>query len=56
MSNTVIRVEHLSNQYGLGAIGSHRLRYDLSRWWDTQPDIDFLEPQPMVYNPSPIDT
>ena len=58
MSNTVIRVENLSKQYRLGVISGGRLRDDLSRGRakrHAKPDIDFLKPQPMVYNPSPID-
>ena len=38
---TVIKVENLSKQYRLGAIGSGTLHDDLNRWWATlrgQPD------------------
>jgi lipopolysaccharide transport system ATP-binding protein len=33
MSDVVIRVENLSKEYRLGAIGRHTLREDVSRWW-----------------------
>lgn len=33
MSDTVIKVEHLSKQYRLGEIGTGSLSHDLNRWW-----------------------
>ena len=33
MSNTVIKVEHLSKQYRLGVIGTGNFYSDLTRWW-----------------------
>ncbi|WP_439883036.1 ABC transporter ATP-binding protein [Pontibacter sp. MBLB2868] len=33
MSDTVIKVEHLSKQYRLGEVGTGALSHDLNRWW-----------------------
>jgi lipopolysaccharide transport system ATP-binding protein len=33
MSETVIKVEHISKQYRLGEIGTGSLSHDLNRWW-----------------------
>jgi lipopolysaccharide transport system ATP-binding protein len=33
MTDTVIRIEHLSKQYKLGLIGGRRLQEDVQRWW-----------------------
>ncbi|WP_128547014.1 ABC transporter ATP-binding protein [Larkinella soli] len=36
MSETVIRVDHLSKLYQLGTIGTGSLRQDLQHWWTTR--------------------
>ncbi len=33
MSDTVIKVENLSKQYRLGAIGTGSIAHDINRWW-----------------------
>ena len=33
MSNTVIKVEHLSKQYRLGEVSTGTLSHDINRWW-----------------------
>ncbi len=33
MSNSIIKVDHLSKQYRLGQIGTGSLSHDLNRWW-----------------------
>ncbi len=33
MSNTVIRVENLSELYRIGKIGTGSLAHDVNRWW-----------------------
>ena len=33
MSETAIRIEHVSKEYRLGAIGGGTLRGDLQSWW-----------------------
>ncbi len=34
MSETVIKLENISKQYGLSTVGTQSLRGDLKRWWD----------------------
>lgn len=35
MSDTVIKVEHLSKQYRLGQVSTGTLSHDINRWWHT---------------------